>query len=110
MKIRWIVFVPLFLLSAALPQQQIGEQQVRSVVRSFYAAFNSHGWKHAESFATEDWNHINPLGGWTRGRTAVLKELEKVHGSFLKGVSDTIEDMIVTFASPDVAVSPLQVA
>ena len=104
MKIRWIVFVPLFLVSAALPQQQIEEQQVRSVVRSFYAAFNSHGWKDAESFATEDWNHINPLGGWTRGRTAVLKELEEVHGSFLKGVSDTIEDMIVTFASPDVAV------
>jgi uncharacterized protein (TIGR02246 family) len=89
---------------APFAQQQNDDQQVRAVVQSFYAAFNSHGWKNAESFATEDWNHINPLGGWTRGRAAVLKELEQVHSSFLKGVSDTIQDMAVSFASPDVAV------
>jgi len=53
---------------------------------------------------TEDWNHINPFGGWTRSREAVLKELKEVHSTRLKGVSDTIEDMTVRFATPDVAV------
>jgi uncharacterized protein (TIGR02246 family) len=34
----------------------------------------------------------------------LLKELEEVHSTFLKGVSDTIEGMAVRFASADVAV------
>jgi uncharacterized protein (TIGR02246 family) len=33
------------------------------------------------------WTHINPLGGWTRGRDAVLKQV------------------VVKFATPDVAVA-----
>jgi uncharacterized protein (TIGR02246 family) len=56
------------------------------------------------NYTTEDWAHINPVGGWTRGRDAVLKELEEVHSTFLKGVSDTIQEMAVKFATPDVAV------
>jgi hypothetical protein len=52
----------------------------------------------------EDWNHINPFGGRTRGRDAVLKELKEVHSTFLKGVTDTIEEMDVRFATPEVAV------
>jgi uncharacterized protein (TIGR02246 family) len=105
MKVASLTCVVLAVTSALCAQQQPDEQQVRAVVQSFYAAFNSHGWQNADSFATEDWNHINPLGGWTRGRAAVLKELEEVHSSFLKGVSDTIENMAVTFASADVAVA-----
>jgi len=81
------------------------EKRVREVVQSFYADFNSHGWNHAVTYTTEDWAHINPLGGWTRGRDAVLNELEEVHSTFLKGVSDTIEEMAVTFASANVAVA-----
>ncbi len=77
---------------------------MRDVVKSFYADFNSHGWTHAVNYTTDDWVHINPLGGSTRGRDAVLKELEEVHGIFLKGVSDTIEEMTITFATADVAV------
>src|SRR5688572_24689235 len=80
------------------------EQQVRQVVQSFYDAFNSHDFGRVEEFTTEDWNHINPLGGWTRGREAVLSELQEVHSTFLKGVSDTVEEMLVRFVSPDVAV------
>jgi uncharacterized protein (TIGR02246 family) len=76
----------------------------RQAVRSFYEAFNSHSFRGSESYTTEDWNHINPLGGRTRGRNAVLKELNKVHSTFLKGVSDEVEDMDVRFATPDVAV------
>jgi uncharacterized protein (TIGR02246 family) len=94
----------LLLSSAAFGQRQSDEEQVRATVRSFYADFNSHGWAHAVNYTTEDWVHINPLGGSTRGREAVLKELEEVHNTFLKGVSDTIQDMAVSFATADVAI------
>lgn len=80
------------------------EEEVRQAVESFHAAFNQHDFKGAEEYTTEDWNHINPLGGWTRGRDAVLKEIKEVHSTFLKGVSATVEDFSVRFASRDVAV------
>jgi uncharacterized protein (TIGR02246 family) len=80
------------------------DKRVRQAVEAFYAAFNAHGFDRAKDYTTEDWYHINPLGGWTRGREAVLKELQEVHSTFLKGVSDTIEEMNVRFATPDVAV------
>jgi uncharacterized protein (TIGR02246 family) len=81
------------------------DKRVRQAVEAFYAAFNAHGFDRAKDYTTEDWYHINPLGGSTRGREAVLKELQEVHSTFLKGVSDTIEDMNVRFATPDVAVA-----
>jgi len=81
------------------------EAPVRQAVQAFYAAFNSHGFDRAADFTTDDWNHINPLGGRTRGRAEVLKELQEVHSTFLKGVSDTIEQMDVRFANADVAVA-----
>ena len=49
-------------------------------------------------------SHINPFGGRTSGREAVLEDLKQVHSTFLKGVSDTIEAMDVRFATRDVAV------
>ena len=76
---------------------------MRQAVKAFYTAFN-HGFADRIEFATEDWNHINPSGGWTRGRANVLKEVRAVHSTFLKGVSDTVHDMSVRFATPDAAV------
>ena len=73
-------------------------------MQTFYDAFNAHGFGRAAEYTTEDWNHINPFGGRTRGREAVLKELTEVHSTFLKGVSDRIEEMDVRFATADVAV------
>ena len=104
MKTALSILIALMLVGEAFAETAGEEKRVREVVQSFYAAFNSHGWKHAPAYATEDWNHINPGGGWTRGRDAVLKELEEVHSTFLKGVSDTIEEMVVRFASADIAV------
>jgi uncharacterized protein (TIGR02246 family) len=104
MKNALLSIFALLLSSAAFGQRQSDEEQVRATVRSFYADFNSHGWAHAVNYTTEDWVHINPLGGSTRGREAVLKELEEVHNTFLKGVSDTIQDMAVSFATADVAI------
>ena len=80
------------------------EHAVRQTVESFYEAFKTHSFNKAENFATEDWNHINPFGGRTRGREATLRELKEVHSTFLKGVSDNIEEMDVRFAGTDAAV------
>jgi uncharacterized protein (TIGR02246 family) len=94
------------LVDMPLPAQvSADEQRVREAVQSFYDDFNSHGWSRAANYTTEDWTHINPLGGWTRGRDALLKELGEVHSTFLKNVSDTVEQVAVKFATPDVAVA-----
>src|SRR3546814_21181606 len=101
-----IVAIALFTLSApAFSQRSNHEAAVLETVRAFYAAFNSHGFDHSTEFTTDDWNHINPYGGRTRGRMKVLKELHAVHGSFLNGVSDNIEQPDVRFASKEVAVA-----
>jgi uncharacterized protein (TIGR02246 family) len=104
MKTTLSLLIALTLTGKTFAEIQGEEQPVREVVQAFYAGFNSHRWTHAADYTTEDWNHINPGGGWTRGRAAVLKELEEVHSTFLKGVSDTIEVVGVRFASADVAV------
>jgi uncharacterized protein (TIGR02246 family) len=81
------------------------EAPVRQAVQAFYAAFNApNGFQRAAEFSTDDWNHINPFGGRTNGRRAVLNEVEEVHRTFLKGVTDTVKQMDVRMASPDVAV------
>jgi uncharacterized protein (TIGR02246 family) len=96
--------VMLILSAAARPEDSLEDKPVRQAVELFYDAFNSHGFEHAADYTTEDWNHINPGGGRTQGRAAVLKELHEVHATFLKGVSDTIDDMDVRFATASVAV------
>jgi len=85
--------------------QSEDKAQVRHSVEAFYKSFNSHSFDRVSEFTTDDWNHINPFGGWTRGRDAVLAELRRVHSSFLKDVSETIESLSVRFASDDVAVA-----
>ena len=104
MKTTLSILITLVLVGEAFAETPVEEKRVGEIVQSFYASFNSHQWTHAADYTTEDWNHIDPGGGWTRGRAAVLKELEEVHNTFLKGVSDTIEGMAVRFASADVAV------
>jgi uncharacterized protein (TIGR02246 family) len=79
------------------------EKEVSEAVQSFYAAFNAHDFHHASEYTTEDWEHINPFGGRTRGREAVLKELREVHGTFLMGVTDTPETISVRFVTRDAA-------
>src|SRR5215467_4018600 len=86
---------------AALSDDQ--EPAVRTAIQAFYKAFDD-GFVAAADYATEDWNHISPLGGRDRGREAALKTVRGVHQTFLKGTTDTIENMDVRFAAGDVAV------
>src|SRR5262249_48863802 len=74
---------------------------VRTTIQAFYKAFDD-GFTGPADYATEDWNHINPYGGRDRGREATLKDVRAVHQSFLKGTTDTIENMDIRFAGGDV--------
>jgi uncharacterized protein (TIGR02246 family) len=77
---------------------------VRDVVQAFYTAFDG-GFVKPVDFATDDWYLINPFGGIDRGRDATLKTVREVHTTFLKGVTDTPDDIAIRFASEDVAVA-----
>ena len=104
MKILISAVASLLFIGCLLANRPNDEEEVRQAVQSFHTSFNEHNFRGAEEYTTEDWNHINPFGGWTRGRDAVLKELKEVHSTFLKGVTATVEDVSVRFASSDVAV------
>jgi uncharacterized protein (TIGR02246 family) len=80
------------------------EHDVRKTVQAFYQAFDE-GFVKPPDFATPDWYHINPLGGIDKGLDAVLKTVRDVHSTFLKGTTDTIDDMSVRFAADTVAVA-----
>jgi uncharacterized protein (TIGR02246 family) len=97
-----IVGLSLMLPCAAPSNEE--ERDVRTAIQAFYTAFND-GFIGPADYATEDWNHINPYGGRDRGRDATLKTVRDVHQSFLKGTTDTIEDMDLRFAVQNVAVA-----
>ena len=80
------------------------EAAVRHVVQAFYMAFDE-GFVKPVDFATDDWHHINPFGGIDRGLEATLKTVREVHTTFLRGATDTPEDIAIRFASVDVAVA-----
>lgn len=103
MKPITIVVVALFLI---VPRAALGgdrEAGVRTAITGFYKAFDD-GFVGPADFATEDWNHINPYGGRDQSREATLKTVRGVHQTFLKGTTDTIENMDIRFAAEDVAV------
>jgi uncharacterized protein (TIGR02246 family) len=105
MKILYPTIVSLALCLPSFAHSADRETPVRQAVQAFYTAFDE-GFVHgASAFATKDWNHISPSGLRIRGREAVLKQVVNVHRTFLKGVTDTIENMDVRFATPDAAVA-----
>jgi len=79
------------------------EQPVREVVKSFVTDYNNGNFKNAPSYTTDDWVHINPGGGITRGGDEVLKEVRAIHKTMLRGVSIMTESMTVHFVTHDVA-------
>ena len=99
----FLIAIALISVVPFLAQGNDRETEVRSTIEAFYKAFDD-GFTKPADYAAEDWNHINPFGGRTRGREAVLKEVREVHQSFLKGATETIESMDIRFATSDVAV------
>jgi uncharacterized protein (TIGR02246 family) len=98
------IFVLVFLLGSCGTQAtQNDEDAVKQIVLDFQKDFNDGTFKKAESYATTDWEHINPLGGSVRGRGAVLESVRGVHQTFLKGVSITTDSLKVRFIKPEVA-------
>ena len=75
------------------PQTPSKEKQVRQAVQSFYDAFNAHGFGRAAEYATEDWNHINPFRGRTRGPGAVLSDLKFILHRAIKDRSWVTRDL-----------------
>ena len=103
---RRVILMLAFLATAcsnAAPGEP-SEAEVMDPVRAFYTAFDE-GFTQPARYATEDWNHLNPLGGRTKSRDETLAQVREVHQSFLKGVTETIESSDVRFATDDVAVA-----
>jgi len=98
-----IVVVGLFLIVTRGTLSGDRELAVRTAITAFYKAFDD-GFVGPADFATEDWNHINPYGVRDQSREATLKTVRGVHQTFLKGTTDTIENMDIRFAAEDVAV------
>ena len=105
MKSYLILFLILNFSNTSIAQNSKNEQLVKNVVVAFQNDFNDGGFKNIESYTTKDWEHINPGGGITKGREAVLKEVRAVHQTFLKGVSLTIESITIRFLTPTVAIA-----
>jgi uncharacterized protein (TIGR02246 family) len=88
-----------------MSQSQSDKEAVKNVIVAFQDDFNDGGFKNVHRYTTEDWVHINPGGGITKGRAEVLHEVIAVHQSFLKGVTMTIENMEIRFITPTVAIA-----
>jgi len=102
----FILFILLsFTFFLCVAQSPSDKEAVKNVIVEFQKDFNDGGFKNAHRYTTEDWVHINPGGGITKGRVEVLHEVIAVHQTFLKGVTMTIESMEIRFVTPTVAVA-----
>ena len=81
---------------------------VRQSVQAFYDAYNAHAFDKLTQFTTEDSTHIAPNGIARQGRPEVLQALKQTHATFLKGVTDTPEDIAVRLATPSVAIATVR--
>lgn len=84
-------------------ETQHDEAAVKQVVLDFVDDFNDGTFRRAETYATIDWQHINPLGGIDDNKETTLKGVRAAHQSFLKNVSMTTDSMKLRFIKPDVA-------
>ena len=100
-----ILFLIINFTNASVAQNSKNEQLVKNVVLAFQDDFNDGGFQNIEFYTTKDWEHINPGGGITKGREAVLKEIRAVHQTFLNGVTLTIESITIRFLTRTVAIA-----
>lgn len=101
-KILILVFC-IFVVTACR-QNSNSETEVKQVIEKYFESFNTNSFDANTEITTEDWYHINPFGGWNKGRSNTLKLIRDVHLTFLKDVKMKLEDLDIRFATPDVAV------
>jgi uncharacterized protein (TIGR02246 family) len=105
MKHYLLIFSTLFLSSASYAQNSQDEQLVKNVVLAYQDDYNDGSFKNVASYSTKDWEHVNPVGGMTKGRDEVMKELRPLCQTILKGVTLQVESITVRFLSPTVALA-----
>src|ERR1700722_6255617 len=100
-----IIFLTLLFSNTSFGQSSKDEQLVKNVVLAYQDDYNDGGFKNVETYTTINWEHINPIGGITKGRDEVMKELRPLCQTILKGVTLTVESDTVRFLSPTVAIA-----
>ena len=101
---KQILSVAVMMIVIGLHAEPITQEvQVRKAVQSFYDAFNSHGFDDAEIHHGR-LEPSQPVWRADAGARRCTQELKEVHGTFLKGVTDMMEEMDVRFATRVVAV------
>lgn len=105
MKFCLLIISIIILSKTSFGQSSKDEQLVKNVVLAYQDDYNDGGFKNVETYTTKDWEHINPIGGVTKGRDEVMKELRPLCQTILKGVTLAVESMTVKFLSPTVAMA-----
>jgi uncharacterized protein (TIGR02246 family) len=106
MKFFFLLITTIFIFFFTMGQSSDeNKEAVKKVILAFQDDFNNGGFKNVVAYTTNDWEHINPLGGIDKGRDEVLKTVRRVHQSFLKGVTMTADSMSIRFITPDVAIA-----
>jgi uncharacterized protein (TIGR02246 family) len=100
-----VIFSTTILSNTSFGQSSKEVQLVKNVVVAYQEDYNDGAFKNVESYTTENWEHINPVGGVTKGRKEVMGELRPLCQTILKGVTLTIESSTVRFLSPTVAIA-----
>ena len=105
MKVCLLMFLAFILSNTSFGQSSKNEQLVKNVVLAYQDDYNDGAFKNVESYTTRNWEHINPIGGITKGRDSVMGELRPLCQTILKGVSLTVESTTIRFLSPTVAIA-----
>ncbi|HWZ03766.1 MAG TPA: hypothetical protein VNX40_09155 [Mucilaginibacter sp.] len=105
MKVCLLMFLAFILSNTSFGQSSKNEQLVKNVVLAYQDDYNDGAFKNVESYTTRNWEHINPIGGITKGRDSVMGELRPLCQTILKGVTLTVESIAIRFLSPTVAIA-----
>ena len=82
--VKLLALIAATALAAGPVHSEPAKVKILQSVKGFYKAFNAHDFSSVGKVTTPGWNHVNPLGGRTIGRAAVLAELKEVHSTFLR--------------------------
>jgi uncharacterized protein (TIGR02246 family) len=79
------------------------EQAIKSALAQFYEGWNAHDIDKMTAVYADDIDHINVLGEWHQGKTAIREDLARLHSSG-RNIQKTYTIEKIRFVKPDVAV------